>query len=450
VKATLAVAARRDSIYNQPMRSDDLTGKHLHLDCFAGIAGDMFLGAMLDLGVPEAVIRDGLALLPVTGYELRIGRTRQMSIVGCDVKVVVERAASLPSVERPHDHDHHHDHHHDDHDHDHDSGVHAHRTWRSIREMIEASTLSMGVKRRALGIFERVALAEGRLHGVTVDEVAFHEVGAIDSIVDVVGAAVALEHLAPRRISSRPVPLGRGFTRCAHGTLPVPSPAALEILTGARVEDGGAAVELCTPTGAAIVASCVEEFTEMPAGRLVAVGYGAGDMTLPDRPNLLRTMLLDTEPPEAADRAAVVVEANVDDMAPEWCGHLLERLFAAGARDVWYTPIVMKKGRPALTVSALCSPALLQRVGAVLLAESTTIGFRYHAVGRHTLERSVLEVQTAYGPLVIKIAKEGDRVLNAAPEFEVCKAAADRVHAPLKEVYAAAMAAYLAHCGQHR
>lgn len=395
-----------------------LCGKHLHLDCFAGVAGDMFLGAMLDLGVPEQLIRDGLAKLALGDYELRVGRTARNGIVGCDIQVHVE-AGGEPG--------------------------HHHRTWRSIREMIEASGLAGPVKQRAVELFSWIARAEARLHGTEVDQVAFHEVGAVDSIVDVVGAALALDYLSPARVTSRPVPLGHGFTRCAHGVLPVPSPAAVEILAraGAVVEDGGAAVELCTPTGAAIVAGLqVEAFGPIPPARVLAAGYGVGDTLLEDRPNLLRLLLFEPEPADPAELEAVVVEANVDNMTPEWCGHLMERLFAAGARDVWYTPILMKKGRPALTVSALCPVAAREGVGGVLLSESTTIGLRYHAVGRRVLGRRTVEVDTPYGQLVVKVAADGDRVLNATPEFEVCKAAADRLGVPLKEVYGAALAAY--------
>jgi uncharacterized protein (TIGR00299 family) protein len=397
--------------------------KQLHIDCFAGIAGDMFLGAMLDLGVPEPVVRDGLAALPVSTFELRVDRATRMGIVARDVKVVV------PSPQGDHWGDH---------------AGHSHRSWRSIRGMLESSTLDDNVKRRAVRIFERVARAEGRLHGKPPDEVAFHEVGAVDSIVDIVGAAVALEYLAPARVTSRPVPLGRGKTRCAHGTLPVPSPAAVAILAEAEaaVEDGDAELELCTPTGAAIIADTVSGFGGIPAARIIAAGYGAGDAQLEDRPNLLRLLLFEPAPARELDREAVVLEANIDNMPPEWCGYLMERLFAAGARDVWYTPIQMKKGRPALTVSTLCAGSDREAVGAVLLAESTTIGLRYHHVGRRVLAREHVEVETPYGGIRVKVAREGERALNAVPEYEDCRAAARRSGAPLKEVHAAALAAY--------
>jgi hypothetical protein len=427
-------------------------GQHLHLDCFAGIAGDMFLAAMIDLGVPEAVIREGLAALDVHGYTLRVERVRRMGLAGIDLHVDCDEAhGGCAHIDPREGHGpvsvgHHHDRH--DHSHAHEPArapAHDHRTYASIRAMIEGSRLPSGARARALDIFARVARAEAHLHGATLDEVAFHEVGAIDSIVDIVGAALALDHLAPSRVTSRRVPLGHGFTRCAHGEFPVPAPATVAILAevGAEVEDGGAAIELCTPTGAAILASCVDEYRELPAGRVLRAGYGAGDAALPDRPNLLRAILL--EPPLAedpAERDAVVIEANVDDMAPEWCGHLMERLFAAGARDVWYAPIVMKKGRPALTVGALCAVGAAAAVGSALLSESTTIGYRQHAVSRRTLSRSVVEVETRFGRIPVKVASDGERALNAAPEFEACRAAAERHRVPLKEVYLAANTAY--------
>jgi len=415
-------------------RDRGLIGKHLYVDCFAGVAGDMFLGAMLDLGLPPQVLHEGLARLPLQGYELVLGRASHMGIVGADVKV---RVAPSPQ--------HHHEHAHSDaHDHEHEH-EHQHHTWRGIREMLQRSTLSGPVKHRALDIFTRIASAEGALHGKHPEDVAFHEVGAVDSIVDIVGAALALDYLAPKRVTARRVPLGHGTTRCAHGVLPVPSPAAAQILAdvGAIVEDGGVAMELCTPTGAAILASIVEQYEDLPAGRLLAQGFGAGDRQLEDRPNHLRLLLLETDvAARDCETEAEVVEANIDDMPPEWCGHLTQRLFAVGARDVWYTPIVMKKGRPAFTVSALCAPARRQDVAEALLEQSTTIGLRYHSVQRQVLDRQVREVETPYGTIRVKVALDRGRVVNAAPEYEDCKEAADRSNIPLKEVHAAAIVAY--------
>ena len=284
-----------------------------------------------------------------------------------------------------------------------------------------------------------------------MDDVHFHEVGAIDSIVDIVGAAICLDHLDPASVSCRTIPLGHGTVRCAHGVLPVPPPATVEILAGASVETGGAEMELCTPTGAAIVQSCAPAFGPLPPGRLLGVGYGAGDRELPDRPNQLRLLLLDPGPTDtaesSADYSATVLEANVDDMSPEGTGYLMERLFEAGARDVWYTPIVMKKGRPALMISVLCAHEDAARSSEILFAETTTIGLRQHRVDRRTLAREIVRVTTTYGEVEIKVARDGERVLNAAPEFESCRELARRHGVPLKEIHAAAASAYRAQEG---
>ena len=401
-----------------------LTGKHLHIDCFSGIAGDMFLGACLDLGVPEEVLREGLAALPWGGYKLQIERAVHKGIEGVDLKVIVSGDG-----EGEGDGDGHH---------------HGHRAWKEIRQGIQESSLSDDVKERALAIFTLVAQAEGKVHGVPTDEVHFHEVGAVDSIVDIVGAALCLVHLSPASVSCRTIPLGQGTVRCAHGVLPVPPPATVEILRGAQVETGGAELELCTPTGAAIVQSCAPAFGPLPTGRLLAAGYGAGDRDLPDRPNQLRLILLDPGEPDEAAASATLIEANVDDMSPEGTGHLSERLFEAGARDVWFTPIVMKKGRPALKISVLCAPGDAGRAEDTLFQESTTIGLRRHTVERRTLSRETVRVSTPHGEVEMKVARDGERVLNAAPEYETCRQLARARGVPLKEIYAAAVAAYRA------
>jgi pyridinium-3,5-bisthiocarboxylic acid mononucleotide nickel chelatase len=430
----------------------ELRGLHLHFDCFAGAAGDMTLGALLDLGVPEAVVRRTLAALPIEGYELKVGRAKRCGLEGCDVKVVVHGAGRHGHAGPAHAAHEHGTHAHGKHAHGaHQRGRagHGHRSWRDIRALLEAH-LEDEVRDRAVAIFTAVAEAEAGLHGMAIDAVEFHEVGAIDSIVDTVGVAAALAWLQPSRITARPVPLGHGHVHCAHGMLPVPSPAALEILTraGVPVEDGGADMELCTPTGAAILATQVETFGPLPPLRPRAIGYGAGDDDPADRPNLLRVIL--GEPWAAtrrsedggADTEAVIVEANVDDMAPEMCEPLLEALFAAGARDAWLQPIVMKKSRPAFMVAALCPAAAREAVGRALLTHSTSIGLRMRTVERRVLGRRTVRVATPYGKLPVKVAEEAGVVLNAAPEYEPCRQAAARAGVPLKEVYAAVITAY--------
>ncbi len=300
--------------------------------------------------------------------------------------------------------------------------------------------LAGDVRARALAIFDRIAAVEARLHGVSVEEVAFHEVGAVDSIVDIVGTAAALAWLAPSRIAARRVPLGGGSVMTAHGRLPVPAPATLELLAGAAVEAGDEREgELTTPTGAAILAASATEYGPLPPCTVVAVGWGAGDRQLADRPNLLRVVA--GRPGPEAEPPFTVVEANIDDMNPEFSQPLLEALFAAGAVDVWFQPIVMKKGRPALLVGALCPFDRRDGVARAMLRESTTIGVRFHAVERTVLARRVVAVDTPFGSIPLKIAGEPD-LENAAPEYEACLAAARAHGVPLKRVYLAALAAF--------
>jgi uncharacterized protein (TIGR00299 family) protein len=276
--------------------------------------------------------------------------------------------------------------------------------------------------------------------------VAFHEVGAIDSIVDIVAAAAALDWLRPVRITSRPVPLGHGSVSTAHGLLPVPTPATLELLAGAPVEDGGAAFELTTPTGAAILAASVERWGLLPPLRLAAVGWGAGERELPDRPNLLRVVL--GEPAGEAWRTSgaggescLVIEANVDDTSPELLAPLVGELIAAGARDAWIGPVLMKKGRPGFIVSALCDPTGRDAVERALFRGSSTIGVRRHAVERTVLPRRIIDVETPWGAVPVKVAGEGDDE-NVAPELEACRRLATERGVPLKRVYAEAIAAF--------
>jgi uncharacterized protein (TIGR00299 family) protein len=412
----------------------DLRGCELYFDCFAGIAGDMALGALLDLGVPEEAVREELAKLPVRHYLLERVRVQRGALFGTKIHVRVdEHDHHLPAHTHGHEHAHVHRHGH---------GPHAHTHWREIRKLLE-ERLAGDVRTRALAIFERIARVEAHLHGVSVDEVAFHEVGAVDSIVDIVGTAAALAWLKPTRVSARRVPLGGGTVDTAHGRLPVPAPATLELLAGAEVEAGGEH-ELTTPTGAAILAATVGEYGPLPALRVVAVGWGAGDRELPDRPNLLR-VVVGSRPVEAVDEEGFVeIHANIDDMNPEWAEPLSEALFAAGAVDVWFTPILMKKGRPAITVGALGPQAMRERIVEALLRESTTIGVRWSEVARRVLPRRIVEVQTPWGAVPIKVAggSSAADALNAAPEYEACRRIAEQAKIPIKRVYAAALAEF--------
>ncbi len=404
-------------------------GMHLHLDCASGCAGDMTLAALIDLGVPAGVIGDALAAVGAGRGRLAVSRIVKRGIAAVDVKVDtrittddLDLRGAITRADSHHGHAHHH--------------------YGSIRARIEAAPLDPDAKRRALDMFDRVARAEAKLHGTTVEQVEFHEVGAIDSIVDIVGTAAALAHLAPAAVTCTGVAMGHGSFQCAHGVLPIPAPAALEILRDARgvMTDGGLARELCTPTGAAILAHAVTSWTPAPAGTPLAIGWGAGDFDLADRANVLRATLI--APRGEARDAVWRLEANVDDMNPELCANAAEAAFAAGALDVWWTPIAMKKGRPALLLAALAPEPAREAVAKAILRETTTLGVRFDRVERVTAERAIREVATAYGPIAIKIGVLDGVEINAAPEHESCRAAAARASAPLKLVYAAAVAAW--------
>ena len=390
-----------------------MKGLHLHVDCASGAAGDMMLGALIDLGASQEAIGDAIDAIGAGRGRLHVNRVVKHGIAAVDVKVDA-------------------------------SGGHAHTRYAAIRERIATGKLTDGTRTRALDIFDRLARAEAKLHGTTVDAVEFHEVGAIDSIVDVVGTAAALDDLAPISISCASVAMGHGFVRSAHGILPVPAPAALEVLreAGGVMADGGLPRELCTPTGAAILAASVTRWTPAPTGRAIATGWGAGDLDFTDRPNVLRVTAI--EPQTGAAAAVWQIDANIDDMTGELCAPAAEAAFAAGALDVWWTPVTMKKGRPALVLSALAEPAAKDAVIAAILRETTSIGVRCSLRERTVLARRNAEVMTAYGPIAIKLALDGEIVRNAAPEYEACAEAARRAGVPVKLVYAAALAAYAA------
>ncbi|MFH0902036.1 MAG: nickel pincer cofactor biosynthesis protein LarC [Pseudomonadota bacterium] len=424
-----------------------MQGLHLHFDLPAGAAGDMILGSLLDLGVPVAVVQAALAQVPLGGgYVLSVTKTERRGIVGTDFKVVedqVERQEeSAPSKERDQEEE-------DGHG-DYDGGDgyrlghHGHRRYGEIRRMLGSCTLEQKVRELALAVFDRLAGAEGKLHGVSAEDVAFHEVGALDSIVDIVGTAAAIGWLAPTSVSATPVPLGHGTTRCAHGLLPVPAPAVLEILkdAGAPVFDGGVEREICTPTGAAILAAVVRRWGPMPSLYPERIGYGAGDWSLPDRPNMVRALLGRPTRGAGGEEPVFQVETNIDDMPAELCEHVADRLFATGALDVWFTPIVMKKCRPAFVLSALCSAQNLEAACSVITTETTTLGLRIASLERRTLDRTIEIVSTDYGPVEVKVATRAGTIVNVAPEYESCRQAALTRGVPLKDVYAAAASAF--------
>ena len=383
--------------------------KCLYFDCFAGISGDMALGALLDLGVPLAYLKEELKKLNLAGYQISVSTTRRMGIAGKKVQVKLD----------PHGH--------------------SHRSYRTIEALIRKSTLNAHIKELSSAIFYRLARAEAHVHQQKMADVHFHEVGAVDSIVDIVGSAICADYLEVEIFSSSALPLGSGFVKCEHGTFPVPAPATLELLKGVPVYASEATGELVTPTGAAIVTALVKTFGAPPPMTFARVGYGAGLRDIPVIPNLLRLMLGETRSVQA-DAQVWVLEANIDDMNPEWSGFLMERLFAAGALDVAFIPVFMKKNRPGSMLQVICDESHQPHLLNIIFRESTTAGVRYHRAARAVLQRSEGVLKTRFGTLKVKIFGCG---VNAAvaPEFEECKRVALQKGVPLKEVYAEVLVA---------
>jgi len=419
-------------------------GLHLHFEPTSGIAGDMAVAALVDLGVPASVVAGAIAAMRVRGLRVRFGRRRQGAFVGKSFDVDWPgrtRAHGHTHGHGAHDHDHdsdHHDHDHDEHGHD------EHRDYAEVKRLLARARLDADVRALAGDIFARIADVEAKLHGVRVDRVAFHEVGAYDSIADVVGVAAAVVHLAPASIGSLPPVVGSGRVRTAHGPVPVPAPATAALLMSERIpmlsEGEG---ELTTPTGAAILAALVDGFGPLPPMRMAAIGYGAGTKTLHDRPNLLRAVAGEVLgiPDAAASPQVVLLEANVDDMSPQLMAPLADALTDAGAVDVWSAPILMKKGRPALQVSALAPPDVAAAVEHAFFLHSTTLGLRRRVLDRVVLARSFAKVATSYGPVRVKLAALAGEVVGAHPEYEDCRKLAARTRVPVREVIAAAAAA---------
>ena len=390
------------------------------LDTFSGISGDMTVGALLDAGTPIETIQDAVARLALARVAIWSERVDRSGIAATKFHVRVHGR----HPDEPHSQHHH----------------HAHRPYREIRDLLGASALDGVVRDRALAVFAKLAEAEGRVHGVTTDDVMFHEVGALDAIVDVVGAAVGFTHLGVDAIFHAPLPLGSGFVDTAHGRLPVPGPAVTELVRGRRVRPGDGSTELVTPTGAAIVAALARA-DDVPEMAVDAVGYGAGDRILDDRPNLLRIAIgrAIATPPASDD--VVVLEATIDDSTPEIFEHVIERLLAAGAKDVFLVPVVMKKSRPAVMLRVLAAPADRDRLAGIVFAETSTIGLRYTTWSRLVLPREETTVETPWGAVRVKIAVAPDGTRNVAPEYEDCRRVALAARVPLKLVLQAAVAA---------
>jgi hypothetical protein len=385
--------------------------KIAYFDCFAGISGDMTLGALIGAGVDPVRLRDGLAGLGVGGYRIEVGQRIKGPIEATDVRVVLDE----PRL--PH-----------------------HRRLKDILETIRSADLSDRVKQTAGRIFNRLAEAEGRVHGRSPEEVHFHEVGAVDAIVDIVGAAICLELIGWPKVVSAPMPTFHGYTTGAHGTFPLPAPATAEILRGVPWRKLDIEGELVTPTGAAIIAEIASGFGEMPAMTVERIGYGAGKCDF-DIPNVLRVMVGEESVTCAGRRfgsspqGVAVIETNIDDLNPQFYETAMERLFAAGALDVFLAPIQMKKNRPGTLLSVICDPDRAEALVSIILAETSTLGVRMSRWERVCLDRRWEEVVTPFGTIRIKIGERNGKTITASPEYEECKQAAAKHDVAIRQVY---------------
>ena len=452
--------------------------KALYIEAFSGISGNMLLGALIDLGADAAYIEAELKKMNLGEYELINPRADKCGINAAYFNVKIPGVTEAAEAEEAHLHEHHdghhchhhahgcegeehHHHHHEEHHcchqhthaseeahehhccHAHEAGEHhhhEHRNFNDIKTIIENSDLSTNIKDKAVNVFRMLALAEAKVHGKSLEEVHFHEVGAVDTIIDIVGSCLALENLGIEKIYVSEIKTGFGFVQCAHGLMPVPAPATAELLAhGLLYAKGNIERELATPTGAALMAALAEPSADMPKGfSAKKVGYGAGTRNL-EIPNVLRATLGTVE--EFKSHALTVAECNIDDMSGEVWPYVQEKLMAAGALDAWITPIIMKKGRPAQMLSVLMHPQDLPVLEKIILTETTTLGMRYYDVARHCSERSFIEVTLPQGNVKVKFSQAGGQILNIAPEFEDCRKLAEASKMPLKKIMQMAAAA---------
>ncbi len=384
--------------------------KTLYFDCVSGASGDMILGALLDAGLPADVLRERLAALHLPGFELRVEKVEKCGIAATQVDVVVDD--DVPERHLP-----------------------------QLEAIVQGGDLPAHVVEKSIAVLHRIGEAEAAIHSSSLDHVHLHELGGIDTIVDVVGAVSGLDALGIERVRCSPIPLGRGFTNSAHGRIPLPAPATVALLRGAPVTGSEIQAETVTPTGAALLSTLSADFGAIPAMTLSAVGYGAGrkDFAIP---NVLRVLV--GEAAAAGDsglQALVVLETNIDDLNPETYDYVMGRLFAAGALDVFLAPIQMKKNRPATLLSVICWPSAAAALSDILFSETSTLGIRRYEVMRQALPRRSQTVETTYGPVRVKVAHWGDGQAKAAPEYEDCRKLAAQYNIPLREVYRAAVQA---------
>jgi pyridinium-3,5-bisthiocarboxylic acid mononucleotide nickel chelatase len=442
-----------------------------YLECFSGISGDMFLGALVDAGVSPRLLEDTVAALGL-GAKLEISRVVRSGISATKVDVWVEGEKDMPREEywakqnaahaaapalieasghheHPHEHGHSHSH---EHTHSHTSAGdhaphthgHTHRGLNEIRKIISAARISDQAKKTATAVFQALGAAEAKIHNVPVEEIHFHEVGAVDAIVDIVCAAVGAEALAVDEFVCSPLNVGGGTVHCAHGTFPVPAPATLELLREAPVYSSGVQAELVTPTGAAIVKTLVRRFEAFPPMQVETAGYGAGSRDFERNPNVVRLVIGDVAKPldKVNSETISVLEANIDDLNPQVFGYVLDRLLQEGALDVFGVPVQMKKNRPGTLLTVLCKSEDAGKLTQLIFAETTTLGVRQRQEVRQTLARRWENVRTQWGEVRIKIASMNGTVTNYAPEYEDCRRIAAEHHVPLKTVMQEATRAY--------
>lgn len=384
--------------------------KTLYFDCFAGVSGDMVLGALVSVGVDQRALCEQLSLLGVTGYEIEFVRVNRSGL-----------SATHARIRTPDEH--------------------QHRHLGDILKIINGSHLSERVKNRAARIFSLLAEAEARVHNEPIEKIHFHEVGALDAIIDVVGASIGFELLGVERFICSPLHVGSGTVRMAHGLFPVPPPAVAELLRDVPVYATEIKGELVTPTGAAIIKAVCEDYGPLPKMRIERTGYGAGTREYEDFPNALRLMFGEDEERAAADGAderLLVIETNIDDMSPQLFGYVMERALESGALDCYLTPVQMKKNRPGVMLSILCRPSEREKMTSLLFTETTTLGVRAYEVERRALEREIVRVETSFGPIDVKVARMSGQVVNLMPEYEQCREAALRTGVALRVVEAAA------------
>jgi len=449
--------------------------KTLYLDIFSGISGDMFVGALLDLGVDFAHLERELGKLRLDGYHLHVSLGQKSQISGTKFDVHLEH-----DHDHDHDHDHEHHHHEDEHEHGHyhpgehghthsethphshshsHAHLHAHsrtgddahahgRNYAEIKELILHSTLSEWVKEKSVRVFDRIAAAESKIHGVPPEKVHFHEVGAVDSIIDIVGGCIALEMLGKPRVLAAPVVEGTGWIDCAHGRFPIPAPATLEIFAARAIAISQADEphELVTPTGAALLAEFAESFGPMQGLAVEKIGFGLGTRDNKTRPNVLRAVLGQSQSTSSSANdwetdTIAVLETNLDDINGEILGNFVEKALAAGALDVFHTPIQMKKNRPGVLLTVLCAAGDADKFSELILRETSAFGVRRTTAERRKLQREFAKVQTPYGEVTVKVGKLNGKAVQTAPEFESCKQLAGDAGTPLKVIYEAAVKA---------